>query len=115
MLVVKGPPFGYDVSGAADEGAASMTVGVITADGRARVLPDGTQMPMLGLGLWQVPDGAACVEAVRWALELGYRHIDTAQGYGNEGSVGMALRQRRAARRGLHHDEVLPGAQRPGG
>jgi diketogulonate reductase-like aldo/keto reductase len=69
-----------------------MTVGVVTADGRARVLPDGTQMPMLGLGLWQVPDGAACVEAVRWALELGYRHIDTAQGYRNEGSVGTALR-----------------------
>ena len=69
-----------------------MTVGVVTGDGRARVLPDGTQMPMLGLGLWQVPDGAACVEAVRWALELGYRHIDTAQGYRNEGSVGTALR-----------------------
>jgi diketogulonate reductase-like aldo/keto reductase len=35
---------------------------------------------------------AACVESVRWALELGYRHIDTAQGYRNEGSVGTALR-----------------------
>jgi 2,5-diketo-D-gluconate reductase A len=49
-------------------------------------------MPMLGLGVWQVPDGQACVDAVQWALELGYRHIDTAQAYGNEESVGRALR-----------------------
>ncbi len=64
----------------------------VTADGRARLLPDGTQMPMLGLGVWQVPNGRACVSAVRWALELGYRHVDTAQAYGNEESVGVALR-----------------------
>jgi diketogulonate reductase-like aldo/keto reductase len=69
-----------------------MTVGAVTADGRARVLADGTQMPMLGLGVWQVPNGPECVNAVRWALELGYRHIDTAQAYGNEESVGQALR-----------------------
>jgi diketogulonate reductase-like aldo/keto reductase len=47
---------------------------------------------MLGLGVWQVPNGQECVNAVRWALELGYRHIDTAQAYGNEESVGRALR-----------------------
>jgi 2,5-diketo-D-gluconate reductase A len=47
---------------------------------------------MLGLGVWQVPDGPECVNAVRWALDLGYRHIDTAQAYGNEESVGRALR-----------------------
>jgi len=50
-------------------------------------------MPMLGLGVWQVPDGPECVNAVRWALELGYRHIDTAQAYGNEDSVGQGLRE----------------------
>ena len=50
-------------------------------------------MPMLGLGVWQVPNGPECVNAVRWALELGYRHIDTAQAYGNEESVGQALRE----------------------
>ena len=61
-----------------------------TADGR-RVLADGNQMPVLGLGVWQVPDGRECVNAVRWALEAGYRHIDTAQAYGNEESVGRAL------------------------
>jgi diketogulonate reductase-like aldo/keto reductase len=79
-----------------------MTVGAVTADGRARVLADGNQMPMLGLGLWQVPNGAACVNAVRWALELGYRHVDTAQAYGNEESVGQALRDS-----GLPRDEVF--------
>ena len=51
----------------------------VTEDGRARVLADGNQMPMLCLGVWQVPNGPECVNAVRWALELGYRHIDTAQ------------------------------------
>jgi 2,5-diketo-D-gluconate reductase A len=57
---------------------------------------------MLGLGVWQVPDGPACVNAVRWALELGYRHIDTAQAYGNEHSVGVALRES-----GVPRDEVF--------
>jgi diketogulonate reductase-like aldo/keto reductase len=69
-----------------------MTFGAVTADGRVRVLADGNQMPVLGLGVWQVPNGAACVNAVRWALDLGYRHIDTAQAYGNEESVGRGLR-----------------------
>src|SRR6059058_4840972 len=55
-------------------------------------LADGTEMPLLGLGVWQVPDGPECENAVRWALEAGYRHIDTAQAYGNEASVGRALR-----------------------
>ncbi len=50
----------------------------------ARVLADGNQIPVHGLGLWQVPDGPECVTTVRWALEAGYRHIDTAQGYRNE-------------------------------
>jgi diketogulonate reductase-like aldo/keto reductase len=49
-------------------------------------------MPVLGLGVWQVPSGPECEDAVRWALESGYRHIDTAQAYGNEESVGRALR-----------------------
>lgn len=57
-----------------------------------RTLSDGTQIPTLGLGVWQVNDGAECEAAVRDGLELGYRHIDTAQAYGNERSVGEALR-----------------------
>jgi diketogulonate reductase-like aldo/keto reductase len=79
-----------------------MTTGAITADGRARILADGNQMPMLGLGVWQVPNGAECVNAVRWALDEGYRHIDTAQAYGNEESVGKALRGS-----GVPRDEVF--------
>jgi diketogulonate reductase-like aldo/keto reductase len=70
----------------------------VTSDGRARVLTDGSEMPMLGLGVWQVPNGPECENAVRWALELGYRHIDTAQAYGNEESVGRALRDSGVAR-----------------
>jgi diketogulonate reductase-like aldo/keto reductase len=69
-----------------------MTAGAVTADGRARVLADGNEIPLLGLGVWQVPNGPECENAVRWALELGYRHLDTAQAYGNEESVGRALR-----------------------
>ena len=69
-----------------------MAAGTVTADGRARVLADGNEIPLLGLGVWQVPDGRECEDAVRWALEAGYRHVDTAQAYGNERSVGRALR-----------------------
>ena len=69
-----------------------MAPDAVTADGRARVLADGNEIPLLGLGVWQVPNGPECENAVRWALELGYRHIDTAQAYGNEESVGRALR-----------------------
>ena len=50
-----------------------------------------TEIPRLALGVWQVPDGSECENAVRWALELGYRHVDTAQAYGNEASVGRAI------------------------
>jgi diketogulonate reductase-like aldo/keto reductase len=69
-----------------------MTSGAVTADGRARVLTDGNEIPLLGLGVWQVPNGPKTENAVRWALELGYRLVDTAQAYGNEESVGRALR-----------------------
>ena len=70
--------------------------------GEQRTLADGNTIPLLGLGVWQVPDGAECERAVRWALEAGYRHIDTAQAYGNEGSVGRALRDS-----GIPREEVF--------
>ena len=79
-----------------------MATGTVTADGRLRLLADGNEMPMLGLGVWQIPEGAECVNAVRSALELGYRHIDTAQAYGNEASVGRALRES-----GVPRDQVF--------
>ena len=64
-----------------------------TDGGRTHELADGYAIPLLGLGVWQVENAQECVHAVRWALEEGYRHIDTAQAYGNEESVGLGLRQ----------------------
>jgi diketogulonate reductase-like aldo/keto reductase len=68
-----------------------------TQEHPVRRLADGKRIPLLGLGVWQVPNGPECVQAVRWALESGYRHIDTAQAYGNEQSVA-ALCGRAASR-----------------
>src|SRR6476619_4812259 len=76
--------------------------GAETADQREITLADGAQLPLLGLGVWQVPNGRECVDAVRGALELGYRHVDTAQAYGNEESVGQGLRER-----GVPRDQVV--------
>jgi diketogulonate reductase-like aldo/keto reductase len=75
-----------------------MTENTATSKGQVRELTDGLRIPVLGLGVWQVSNGPECEHAVRWALELGYRHIDTAQAYGNEESVGRALRDSGVAR-----------------
>jgi diketogulonate reductase-like aldo/keto reductase len=53
---------------------------------------DALAMPLLGLGVWQAAEGEQTRRAVGWALEAGYRHIDTAQAYGNERGVGEGLR-----------------------
>ena len=50
--------------------------------------PTASGMPMLGLGTWQNDGHEQCAESVRTALELGYRHVDTAQAYGNEAAGG---------------------------
>jgi diketogulonate reductase-like aldo/keto reductase len=76
--------------------------GAVTSEERVRVLADGARIPLLGLGVWQVPNGQECENAVRSALELGYRHVDTAQAYGNEESVGRALQSS-----GLPREEVF--------
>ena len=67
-----------------------------------RALADGQEMPLLGLGVWQVEPGEETERSVRAALELGYRHIDTAQAYGNEESVGRAL-----ADSGVSREEIF--------
>jgi len=54
-------------------------------------LNDGNSIPQLGFGVFQIPPEQT-VEAVRLALEIGYRHIDTAEMYGNEREVGEAVR-----------------------
>jgi len=63
----------------------------LTINGEIK-LNDGHAIPQLGFGVWQVRPGRTCEAAVRAALEAGYRHIDTAAGYGNEASVGDAIR-----------------------
>ena len=55
-------------------------------------LNDGQAIPQLGLGVWQIPAGRKCEAAVLAAFEAGYRHIDTASFYGNEESVGAAVK-----------------------
>ncbi|MEX5716845.1 aldo/keto reductase [Geodermatophilus maliterrae] len=54
-------------------------------------LADGGTMPLLGFGTWQMT-GSTCYDAVRTALDAGYRHLDTATMYRNEAEVGRALR-----------------------
>lgn len=55
-------------------------------------LSNGVQMPAVGFGTWKL-DGTACYQAVLWALELGIRHIDTAEAYGNEADIGRAIKE----------------------
>lgn len=54
------------------------------------VTVQGVDVPALGLGTWRLT-GDRCVQAVETALDLGYRHVDTAQAYGNERAVGTAI------------------------
>lgn len=56
-------------------------------------LNDGTEIPQFGLGVYQVPEGPETVNAVKEALAMGVRHIDTAHAYGNERSVGKAVKE----------------------
>ncbi len=53
-------------------------------------LPGGGSMPLLGFGTWQLR-GASATDSTRWALDAGYRHVDTAHMYGNEAEVGAGL------------------------
>jgi len=91
-----------------------MGAGDVEENGRTRTLADGNRIPVLGLGVWQVPEGRACEDAVSWALESGYRHIDTAQAYGNERSVGRALRNSGLPREDLFiTTKFYPGRRDP--
>lgn len=70
-------------------------------------LRGGVELPMLGLGTWQAENDEA-YDAVRAALDLGYRHIDTARAYGNEEAVGRAV-----ADSGLDRSEILVTTKLP--
>ena len=65
-------------------------------------LSNGLEMPMLGFGVFQIAPGQDTENAVKSALEVGYRMIDTAQAYGNEESVGNAIKSS-----GIPRDEIF--------
>ena len=65
-------------------------------------LNNGELMPVLGFGTWQTPDGEVAEHSVYTALKAGYRHIDTAAVYGNEGSVGDGI-----IRSGVAREEIF--------
>ena len=69
-------------------------------------LRNGVEIPWVGYGTWQTPDGETAVNAVRTAIECGYRHIDGAAVYGNETSVGEGIRQGLAAA-GIKREELF--------
>jgi 2,5-diketo-D-gluconate reductase A len=70
-------------------------------------LASATKMPILGLGTWQLR-GSGAVNAVLRALEVGYRHIDTATAYGNEEQVGQAVAQSGVRREDIFVTTKLP-------
>ena len=66
-----------------------------------KTLNNGVEIPVIGLGVYKVEDGKKVYDAVRSALELGYRHIDAASFYQNEEGVGKAI-----ADSGIPRDET---------
>lgn len=70
---------------------------------------DGIDMPILGFGTWQL-HGRQAYDAVRWALDAGYRHFDTATMYRNEAEVGKAVRDS-----GLDREELFITTKLPPG
>ena len=87
------------------------------ADENQVVRVQGAEVPALGFGTWQI-EGRDAREAVRDALEIGYRHIDTAKAYGNEREVGEGIKDSGVAREEIWlttkvpHDEAEPSAVR---
>lgn len=65
------------------------------------ILSNGVTIPKLGFGTWQIPDGDEAYQAVSHALKVGYTHIDTAQVYKNEASVGRAIADSGVARKDI--------------
>jgi methylglyoxal/glyoxal reductase len=74
---------------------------LLTLESRAK-LNNGIEIPRLGLGVYQSPPGEITLRAVRYALKIGYRHIDTAELYGNESDVGRAVQES-----GIRRDDVF--------
>ncbi|BCZ49397.1 glyoxal reductase [Clostridium gelidum] len=66
------------------------------------ILNNGVKMPWIGFGTYRAENGTELIEAVKEALRIGYRHIDTASFYGNEEEVGIAIKES-----GLPRDEIF--------
>ena len=75
-------------------------------------LYNGIEIPCIGFGTWQTPDGEASINAVKAALKSGYRHIDTAAAYGNESSIGLAVKQSGVPRKDIFITSKLAGKAR---
>ena len=71
-------------------------------------LANGVTIPKIGFGTWQIPDGPVAYDSVASALKAGYRHIDTARAYGNEASVGRAIKDS-----GIPRDEIFVTTKLP--
>lgn len=74
--------------------------GIENLDSRVK-LHNGVEMPIFGLGVWKMRDGEEVKNAVRHAIQQGYRLIDTAAAYGNEAGVGQGIQESNAAREEL--------------
>jgi diketogulonate reductase-like aldo/keto reductase len=71
-------------------------------------LNTGAKIPKIGFGTWQIPNGDDAYDSVIMALKNGYRHIDTARVYGNEESVGKAIKDSGVAREDIFLTTKLP-------
>jgi len=71
-------------------------------------LTNGVKIPAIGFGTWQIPSGDIAYNSVKVALKAGYRHIDSAQAYGNEASVGKAILDSGIDRREIFVTSKLP-------
>ncbi len=71
-------------------------------------LENGIQIPKVGFGTWQIPGGKTAYDAVVSALKTGYRHVDTAQAYANESSVGKAIKDSGIKRENIFVTSKLP-------
>src|SRR5205809_6884268 len=74
---------------------------VMTRAAPTVTLNNGVEMPILGFGVFQVPDPAECERTVRNAIDVGYRLLDTAASYMNEEAVGAGIRNSGVERREL--------------
>jgi diketogulonate reductase-like aldo/keto reductase len=75
------------------------------------VLGNGVKIPCVGFGTWQTENGKTAVNVIKMALNVGYRHIDTAAAYGNEKSVGRALKESSVPRTEVFVTSKLPNTE----